>query len=47
LKEDVMRNKRKILIASVLVAILVVACIAVAGPVLLDSVRAIHVIPAH
>lgn len=44
-----MRNKRAAILAAsvlVLVAVLVAACI-VAAPMLVDAIRAMHVIPHH
>jgi Flp pilus assembly pilin Flp len=43
-----MRNKRvATLVVSVLVVVLVAVCIVAAGPVLMDTIRSIHVIPPH
>jgi len=43
-----MRNKRvTTLVVSVLVVVLVAVCIVAAGPVLMDAIQSIHVIPPH
>lgn len=38
---------KKVIVSIVVVVVLVAICIVAAGPVLMDSIRSIHVIPPH